>query len=138
MYGELATAASSIQLAQEPAIKTPDQYTLMGKPLARLDTPLKVNGSAIFGADVRLPDMLFATSKTSPIVGATVKSYDFNAIRNRPGVHSGVEFQASTECTPTGACRKEGSTSAWPPTAAAPFDVPVNTCSRRAQAPGSD
>ena len=96
-YGELATAAASIQLAQEPAIKTPDQYTLMGKPLARLDTPLKVNGSAIFGADVRLPDMLFATSKTSPIVGATVKSYDFNVIKNRPGVHSVVEFQASNQ-----------------------------------------
>jgi isoquinoline 1-oxidoreductase beta subunit len=56
---------------------------------------LKVNGSAIFGADVRLPDMLFATSKTSPIVGATVKSYDFSAIRNRPGVHSVVEFKGN-------------------------------------------
>ena len=92
-YGELASTAATIQLAQEPAIKTPDQYTLMGKPLARLDTPLKVNGSAIFGADVRLPNMLFATTKTSPIVGAKVKSYDFNAIKNRPGVHSVVEFQ---------------------------------------------
>ncbi len=94
-YGELATAAADIQLAQEPAIKTPDQFTLMGKPLARLDTPLKVNGSAIFGADVRLPDMLFATSKTSPIVGAKVMSYDFDAIKHRPGVHSVVEFQDS-------------------------------------------
>ncbi|MCH7672098.1 MAG: xanthine dehydrogenase family protein molybdopterin-binding subunit [Proteobacteria bacterium] len=94
-YGALATAAAGIQLAQEPTIKTPDQFTLMGKPLARLDTPLKVNGSAIFGADVRLPDMLFATSKTSPIVGATVKSYDFDAIKHRPGVHSVVEFQGN-------------------------------------------
>ena len=92
-YGELASTAATIQLAQEPAIKKPGQYTLLGKPLARLDTPLKVNGSATFGADVRLPNMLFATTKTSPIVGAKVKSYDFNAIKNRPGVHSVVEFQ---------------------------------------------
>ena len=96
-YGELASTAATIQLAQEPAIKKPGQYTLMGKPLARLDTPLKVNGSATFGADVRLPNMLFATTKTSPIVGAKVKSYDFNAIKNRPGVHSVVEFQASNQ-----------------------------------------
>ncbi len=94
-YGALATAAAGIQLAQEPAIKQPHQFTLMGRPLARLDTALKVDGSAIFGADVRLPDMLFATSKTSPIVGAWVKSYDFDAIRHRPGVHSVVEFQDS-------------------------------------------
>ena len=98
-YGELASAAANIQLAQEPAIKTPDQFTLMGKPLARLDTPMKVNGSAIFGADVRLPDMLFATSKTSPIVGAKLKSYDFSAIKNRPGVHSVVEFQGEDKAT---------------------------------------
>ena len=98
-YGELASAAANIQLAQEPAIKTPDQYTLMGKSLARLDTPMKVNGSAIFGIDVRLPDMLFATSKTSPIVGAKLKSYDFSAIKNRPGVHSVVEFQGEDNAT---------------------------------------
>jgi len=98
-YGELASAAANIQLAQEPAIKTPDQFTLMGKPLARLDTPVKVNGSAIFGADVRLPDMLFATSKTSPIVGAKLKSYNFSAIKNRPGVHSVVEFQGDNKAT---------------------------------------
>ena len=98
-YGELASAAANIQLAQEPAIKTPDQFTLLGKPLARLDTPVKVNGSAIYGADVRLPDMLFATSKTSPIVGAKLKSYDFSAIKNRPGVHSVVEFQGEDKAT---------------------------------------
>ena len=91
-YGEVAAAAAQVQLAQEPAIKKPSEYTLMGQPVARLDTPLKIDGSAIFGADVRLPNMLFATSKTSPIVGASIKSFDFNAIKNRPGVHSVVEF----------------------------------------------
>ena len=93
-YGEIAAAAAEVQLPQEPAIKEPSEYTLMGQPVARLDTPLKVDGSAIFGADVRLPNMLYATSKTSPIVGASVKSYDFNAIKDRPGVHSVVQFGA--------------------------------------------
>ena len=93
-YGELASAAANIQLAQEPAIKTPDQFTLMGKSLARLDTPVKVNGSAIFRC--RCPaarTCCLPRSKTSPIVGAKLKSYDFSAIKNRPGVHSVVEFQ---------------------------------------------
>ena len=49
-YGALAADAAKITLAQEPAIKTPDQYTLIGKPTARLDTPAKVTGKAVFGS----------------------------------------------------------------------------------------
>lgn len=96
-YGEIAHEASTIQLSKEPAIKTPEQFTLLGTPMARLDTPLKVNGSATFGIDIRLPNMLYATSKTSPIVGAKVKSYNFNAIKNRPGIHSVVEFKSENK-----------------------------------------
>jgi len=96
-YGEIAHEASTIQLSKEPAIKTPKQFTLLGTPMARLDTPLKVNGSATFGIDIRLPNMLYATSKTSPIVGAKVKNYNFNAIKNRPGIHSVVEFKSENK-----------------------------------------
>ena len=96
-YGEIAHEASTIQLPEEPTIKTPEQFTLLGTSMARLDTPLKVNGSATFGIDIRLPDMLYATSKTSPIVGAKVKSYNFNAIKNRPGIHSVVEFKSENK-----------------------------------------
>jgi len=92
-YGELAAAAAKVKLSEEPKIKTPDQFTLLGQPVARLDTPVKVNGSAKFGTDVRLPDMLYATTKSSPVVGARVKNFDFNAIKDRPGVHSVVEFK---------------------------------------------
>jgi isoquinoline 1-oxidoreductase subunit beta len=56
-YGELAAEAANVTLDAEPAIKTPDQYTLMGKPTARLDTPVKITGQAQFGIDTRLPDM---------------------------------------------------------------------------------
>jgi isoquinoline 1-oxidoreductase beta subunit len=54
-YGALAAKAAAVQLDAEPAVKTPDQFKLLGKPLPRLDVPLKVNGAATFGIDVRLP-----------------------------------------------------------------------------------
>ena len=92
-YGEVAAAAAKVKLSEEPKIKTPDKFTLLGQPVARLDTQVKVDGSAKFGIDVRLPDMLYATTKSSPVVGARVKSYDFDAIKDRPGVHSVVEFK---------------------------------------------
>ncbi len=89
-YGAVAGEAAKIQLAAEPAIKTPDQYTLLGKPVARLDTAVKVNGQAIFGLDVRLPDMLYAAVVTCPVPGGTLKSYDAKAVLSHRGVHSVV------------------------------------------------
>jgi isoquinoline 1-oxidoreductase beta subunit len=89
-YGALAGDAAKITLAQEPAIKTPDQYTLIGKPMARLDTPLKINGAAKYGIDTRLPDMLYAAVAVCPVFGGTVKSYDAQKILSRRGIHSVV------------------------------------------------
>jgi isoquinoline 1-oxidoreductase subunit beta len=90
-YGAIAAAAAKVELAEEPAIKTPDQYRLLGKPTKRLDTALKVNGTASFGIDIRLPDMLYASVVTCPVFGGKLKRYDFAAIKDRPGVHSAVE-----------------------------------------------
>jgi isoquinoline 1-oxidoreductase beta subunit len=89
-YGALAGAAAKVALAKEPDIKTPDQFTLIGKSQARLDTRVKVTGEAIFGIDVRLPDMLYAAVVTCPVPGGTVKSYDAAAILKQRGVHSVV------------------------------------------------
>jgi isoquinoline 1-oxidoreductase beta subunit len=89
-YGELAADAAKMKLVSEPAIKTPDQYTLIGKPMARLDTPWKVNGTARFGIDIRLPDMLYAAVVTCPVFGGTLKSYDAKAIEGRRGIKSVV------------------------------------------------
>jgi isoquinoline 1-oxidoreductase beta subunit len=91
-YGQVAQKAAAIKLPAEPAVKTPDQYTLMKKPTKLLDTPLKVDGSAVFGIDVRLPNMLYAAAKASPVFLGKVKKYDPDAVKNRPGVHSVVEF----------------------------------------------
>ncbi|MBI2819568.1 MAG: xanthine dehydrogenase family protein molybdopterin-binding subunit [Acidobacteria bacterium] len=91
-YGQVAQKAVAIHLAEEPKIKTPDQFTLMNKPTKLLETSARVDGSATYGIDVRLPGMLYAAVKASPVFGGKPKKYDASAIQNRPGVHSVVEF----------------------------------------------
>jgi isoquinoline 1-oxidoreductase beta subunit len=97
-YGAMAAKAARAPLpdpAKTVKLKTPDQYWLMGTEQKSLDTPLKITGQAQFGNDVRLPGMLYAAAKSCPVWGGDVKSYAFNAIRNRPGVHSVVQFKPS-------------------------------------------
>jgi isoquinoline 1-oxidoreductase beta subunit len=93
-YGQVAEKAAAIKLPAEPKIKTPDQYTLLKKPTKLLDTPLKVDGSATYGIDVRVPGMLYAAAKASPVFKGKVKSYNADVVRSRPGVHSVVDFSA--------------------------------------------
>ena len=92
-YGQVAQKAASIRLPHEPLIKTPDQFTFMNKPTRFLETPLRVDGSATYGIDVRLPDMLYAAVKQSPVFLGKVKKFDADAIKGRPGVHSVVKFE---------------------------------------------
>jgi isoquinoline 1-oxidoreductase beta subunit len=93
-YGALAARAAQIQLSDPSKIKlkTPDTFTLMGTEQKDRTVPLKVTGQATYTSDIRLPSMLYAASKACPVWGGKVKSYDFNAIKNRPGVHSVVPF----------------------------------------------
>ena len=93
-YGAMAAKAARVQLPDPGSItlKTPDQFTLMGTERKNLDIPLKVTGEAVYAIDVRLPGMLYAAAKSCPVWGGDVRSYDFNAIRDRPGVHSVVPF----------------------------------------------
>jgi isoquinoline 1-oxidoreductase beta subunit len=64
----------------------------MGTMQANRDMPLKVTGQAVYGSDVRLPGMLYAAVKACPTFGGDVKSYNFDAIRNRPGVIMAVRL----------------------------------------------
>ncbi len=64
----------------------------MGTEQRNLDVPLKVTGKTVYGIDVRLPGMKWAAVKACPVYGGTVKSYDFERIRNEPGVISAVEI----------------------------------------------
>ena len=89
-YGELAADAAKITLAAEPAIKTPEHYELIGLPLKRIDTPLKVTGAARFGIDARLPGMAYAAVANCPVFGGSLKSYDFTKISGRRGIIAAV------------------------------------------------
>src|SRR6267142_2797752 len=90
-YGAVAATATQVKLDAEPAIKTLDRFKLLGQSLNRLDVPLKVNGTAIYGIDVRLPAMLYASVMTCPVFGGQLTRHDFDAIKSMPGVRTAVE-----------------------------------------------
>ena len=96
-YGAIAARAAQVQLPDPSRIrmKAVDQFTLIGTEQKSLDTPLKVTGQAMYGIDVRLPGMLYAAAKSCPVWGGDVRTHDFNAIKDRPGVHSVVRFSPS-------------------------------------------
>jgi len=85
-YGALALGASSEMPPKDVPLKEPKDFVLIGKPLKRLDTPDKVNGKSVYGIDVMLPDMKFATLKTCPVFGGKVARVDDSAARKIPGV----------------------------------------------------
>ncbi|MFY9757358.1 MAG: xanthine dehydrogenase family protein molybdopterin-binding subunit [Pseudolabrys sp.] len=92
-YGALAADAASIKLDKEPAIRTPDQFKLIGKRLARLDTPLKINGSAKFAIDTKVPDMVYAAVAACPVFGGKLKSVDDAPAKGRRGVLQVVKLE---------------------------------------------
>jgi isoquinoline 1-oxidoreductase beta subunit len=75
-YGELAEAASRLPPPADIALKPKEQWTLLGKPLPRLDTPAKVDGSAQFGTDVMLQGMVVGAIRMCPVFTGTLKSVD--------------------------------------------------------------
>src|SRR5207249_3878062 len=91
-YGAIAPRAARTPHPDPTKIKIkgPDQYTLLGTEQKNRDVPVKVTGEAVYGIDVRMPGMLYAAAKACPVFGGRLKSYKFDAIKNRPGVHSVV------------------------------------------------
>ncbi len=94
-YGALAGAAAAVKLDAEPATKTPDQYRLIGKRTARLDSAPKVNGSAQFGIDVRVPGMVYAAISICPVFGGKLKSVDETPAVGQRGVVAVVKLDNS-------------------------------------------
>ena len=92
-YGALAADAANIKLDKEPAIRTPDQFKLIGKRLARLDTPLKINGSAKFAIDTKVPDMVYAAVAACPVFGGKLKSVDDAPAKGRRGILQVVKLE---------------------------------------------
>ena len=93
-YGQIAhlAAATPHPDPESITIKPPEQWTLMGTEQKNLDVPDKVTGKTRYGIDVRLPGMKWAAIRTCPVYGGDVKSYDFDAIRDMPGVRSVFQF----------------------------------------------
>ena len=89
-YGDLVDAASNIPAPQNPPLKNPKDFKLIGKPLKRFDTPNKVNGKVVYGIDAMLPGMKFATLAVSPVFGGKVARVDDSAAKAMPGVQQVV------------------------------------------------
>jgi len=86
-FGEVAATAATITLGEEPSVKAQEDWHLLGKRApGKLSDPLVANGSALYGIDVQLPGMLYGALMQSPVHGGKLKRYDFEAIRNMPGV----------------------------------------------------
>lgn len=85
-YGDLVNEAAKIDPPEKVSLKDPKDYKFIGHSTRRLDGPVKVNGTAIFGMDIKGDGLLIATVAHSPVVGGTVRSFKDGAARNFPGV----------------------------------------------------
>jgi len=95
-YGQLARDAARLQLSAAPRLKDSGRFHLIGKPVARLDTPAKCNGSAIYGIDVVVPGMLNAAIKMAPsFTGQVIAVKNQADILKMPGVRAMVRIPAS-------------------------------------------
>ncbi|MGD0428092.1 MAG: xanthine dehydrogenase family protein molybdopterin-binding subunit [Candidatus Acidiferrales bacterium] len=90
-YGSLAEAAAKIAAPTDIPLKDPKDFTLVGKPVHRLDTPSKTNGSAQFGLDVYIPGMLTAVVARAPVFGGKVVSFNADKAKAIPGVVNVVQ-----------------------------------------------
>jgi isoquinoline 1-oxidoreductase subunit beta len=91
-YGELADAAAKLPVPVKVKLKDPSTFRVIGTPAKRLDVAGKVDGTAIYGIDVKLPGMKIATVAASPVFGGTLASFDEAAALKVPGVHRVVKL----------------------------------------------
>ncbi len=103
-YGEMATAASRQAVPEKPLLKTPSQFTLMGKERAtpRVDSPSKCNGTAVYTTDVKLPGLLTAVIAWPPSFGAKFVSFDDGEARKIKGVTDVVAVPEGVAVVATG------------------------------------
>jgi isoquinoline 1-oxidoreductase beta subunit len=92
-YGELADAAAKLPTPDKVALKDPKDFTLIGTPAKRIDTPDKVNGKAVFGIDVMMPGLKFATVAACPVFGGKLAKVDDSKTMAVPGVRQVVRIE---------------------------------------------
>lgn len=90
-YGKVAEAAAKLEVPKDIKLKDPKDWKIVGKPVKRLDTVEKVVGKAMYGSDVKMPGMLLAAIKASPVHGGKLKSFDASKIEGRKGVKKVVK-----------------------------------------------
>lgn len=93
-YGELATAAAAVPVPENVPLKPSSAWRVIGRPMKRLDAPLKVTGRAEFGIDVRLPGLLVAVVARCPVFGGRVRSFNAARARALPGVRHVVQISS--------------------------------------------
>src|SRR5256884_4306184 len=75
-YGDLAALAATLPVPADPPLKPSSEFRILGTRVPRVDTPDKVDGAAVFGLDVRVPGMVYATVARCPVFGGGVESFD--------------------------------------------------------------
>jgi isoquinoline 1-oxidoreductase subunit beta len=90
-FGTLAEAARKKPVPSKPTLKPQSEWKLLGKPLPRVDNPSKVDGSAIFGLDFKLPKMVYAAVRHCPVAGGKPVSIDRSSIEGLAGVIDAIE-----------------------------------------------
>ncbi len=91
-YGALVDKAATLPVPKQVVLKDPKNFTLMGQSVPRLDIPEKVNGSAVFGIDVKLPGLLTARVVRCPVFGGKVASFNADKAKAVPGVRQVVQI----------------------------------------------
>jgi isoquinoline 1-oxidoreductase beta subunit len=101
-YGEVAAAAAKVTLPAEPSLKPQSEWTFLGKASpGKVHTPQVVNGTAIYGIDVKVPGMVYAALRQAPVHGGKLKSHKPEAVLGMPGVRAVVVIDPSkTKGTP--------------------------------------
>ncbi len=85
-FGELAAAAARVPPPARPVLTPRSAWRLLGTSLPRVDNPAKIDGTAVYGLDVTVPDMVYAAVKASPTFGGKVARFDAGSVQRRPGV----------------------------------------------------
>ena len=94
-YGQMAAAAAKLTAPADVPLKDPKTWKIAGKPVPRLDTLAKLDGSQVYGMDLKLPGMLNAAILDCPVFGGKLKSFDAAKVVNMPGVKKVVPVGAT-------------------------------------------
>lgn len=93
-YGQLVEKAAGMKIPERPQLKSAKDFSLIGRPIPRLDSAIKARGKAVYGIDVQLPDLLNATVVHAPVLGAKLESVKDSVAKSMPGVRHVVSLDS--------------------------------------------